>query len=137
LETWVDVFGFVPRFQLVQLVPHIKKVMINILSNIKLFDQRYKNINYDREVSVECTTPTIGDRQFVSFIQFYLHKCGEITLGFLEVLNSPRNGHDNPIVKDFKYDPLALGGRVFPLADAPISQNIKNFEGIDFRFAIL
>jgi hypothetical protein len=73
---------------------------------------------------------TIGDRQFVSFIQFYLHKCGEITLGSLEIQKYPKNGP--PIVKVYKNHPV---GRRMPLADVPISQNIKNFEKIDLTFA--
>jgi hypothetical protein len=75
---------------------------------------------------------TIGDRQFVSFIQFYLHKCGEVTLGSLDILNFPRNGYDNPIVKKFKNNPL--GWRELRWADVPISQNITNFEQIHLRF---
>jgi hypothetical protein len=75
---------------------------------------------------------TIDDRQFVSFIQFYLHKCGEVTLGLLEVRNSPRNGHDHLIVKAYKNHRL---GRELPLADVPISENIEDFEQITLKFA--
>jgi hypothetical protein len=69
---------------------------------------------------------TIGDRQFVSFVQFFLHKCGEITLGQLEI-TSLENGN-GPIVNIYGEDPN------LPLADVPIPENVKNFESINLWF---
>jgi hypothetical protein len=69
------------------------------------------------------TRKTIGDRQFVSFVQFYLHKCGEITFGRMHIGN-----WDGPtmIVNE--------ENRVLPLAVVPISKNVKNFKSIVIRF---
>jgi hypothetical protein len=69
---------------------------------------------------------TIGDRQFVSFVQFFLHKLGEVTLEQLRIRLS-ENGN-GPIVIVNRED------RELPLADVPIPKNIKNFESIIIRF---
>jgi hypothetical protein len=90
LETWTDVFGFVPRSQLVLL------------------------------------TTTISDRQFVSYVQFFLHKCGQITL---DKLTMATNYDGNPTIFNkamYWY---------MPLADVPpISENITNFKELSLRF---
>jgi hypothetical protein len=63
---------------------------------------------------------TIGDRQFVSFVQFFLHKCGQITLGYLDTSYY----HDSPTI-------VNEAGRELPLADVPISENITNFKELE------
>jgi hypothetical protein len=69
---------------------------------------------------------SIGDRQFVSFVQFFLHKCGEITLGQLHIrLSEDGNGPMVIVNKE---------GRELPLADVSMPQNVKNFESIRIRF---
>jgi hypothetical protein len=72
------------------------------------------------------TRETIGDRQVVSFIQFFLHECGEVTLGHLHI-KLPENVNV-PIVIVNENDRMPL-----PLADVPIPQNVKNFKSIRIR----
>jgi hypothetical protein len=88
LETWTDIFGFLPRSQLIQLSPHIL------------------------------------DRQFSAFVQFFLHKCGQITLGKL-CIESATNGDGQE---------AAIVNGKFPLPDVPIPPNVNNFEDIELRF---
>jgi hypothetical protein len=38
--------------------------------------------------------PQIGDRHFASKAQFYLHECGKITLGNLEISSKPKPSED-------------------------------------------
>jgi hypothetical protein len=90
LETWTDVFGFLPRSQLVAFSPHI------------------------------C------DRQFASFIQFFLHKCGQIILGKLHIRN-PTNVNGPIVVLNHQY-------QLLPLAEGPIPPNVVNFKEIRLRF---
>jgi hypothetical protein len=73
------------------------------------------------------TYKTIGDRQFVSFVQFYLHKYGEVTLGRLRIRSS-RNGNGPIITVNEEYQ------RDLPLAVAPIPENVKKFESILIKF---
>jgi hypothetical protein len=105
VETWTELFGFVPRAQLKQLVPHIGD---------------------------QCQQ-TIGDRQFVSFVQFFLHKCGEVTLGLgqLYIYSSNGNNATAPIIMN------KINGEKMPLADVPIPENVKNFKSIKIRFILL
>jgi hypothetical protein len=74
---------------------------------------------------------TINNRQFVSFVQFFLHKCGQVKLtGLYIIWPTRRNGH--PFVEVYKKgQPVEL-----PLADMPISQNVKDFELILIKFVI-
>jgi hypothetical protein len=55
-----------------------------------------------------------------------LNKCGEVTLGSLEI-ESSKNGNGSEIVSK---------GHKLPLADVPMPENIKNFKGITLRFTI-
>jgi hypothetical protein len=85
-----------------------------------IFPQKLKNRGRKRKRQHQ---QFIGDRQFVSFVQFFLHKCGDVTLGQLHI-------YDNePIVSaNGEYrNPL-------PLADVPIPENVKNFESIYIWF---
>jgi hypothetical protein len=82
----------------------------------------------------------IWDRQFVSFIQFYLHKCGQLELGKL-IIKYPIDGNDADkndavLFKVYQYNQYS---RALPLTDAPMPENIKNFKEIDIRlhFAFL
>jgi hypothetical protein len=73
------------------------------------------------------TRKTLGDRAFVTYVQFFLHKWGEVTLGHLHI-KLPENG-DVPIVIVNENDRMPL-----PLADMPIPQNVKKFKSIRIRF---
>jgi hypothetical protein len=121
-ENWNDIFGFLPRTQLAQLVPQI------------------------------------GDRHFASKAQFYLHECGKITLGNLEISSIPVHSEDEdgdeilsipssesededeissiPSAedRDERVPVILKDGRELPLADVPIPANIKNFKQIRIRF---
>jgi hypothetical protein len=69
---------------------------------------------------------TIEDRQFAEFIQFYLHKCGQITLDEAQIYTN----NDVPMFVNNAEMEL-------PLAEvAPISQNIKSFQKITIRFVV-
>jgi hypothetical protein len=71
----------------------------------------------------------IEDRQFVSFVQFFLHKCGQITLGNMEIISkSPPNGNESVIVNEGKQE--------WPLPDVQMPENIKDFKEIHIRFAV-
>jgi hypothetical protein len=125
LETWTDVFGFVLRSQLVKLLPHIGEEMVqNKFRNntirrgydwargIVIFSsERHKRTRQGRICS-----STIGDRQFVSFVQFYLHKCGQITLGKFDLTKSQ-----------------VIDQRDWPFPDVPMPTNIKNFKELTIR----
>jgi hypothetical protein len=92
LETWTDLFGFLPRTQLVALLPRI------------------------------------DDRKFASFLQFFLVKCGKVTLDNLTI----KSYGDGPgFVRKFGY------GRKFPLADVSMPENIKNFQTIHLKCVFL
>jgi hypothetical protein len=104
--------------------------------------------------------PEIGDRHFASKAQFYLHECGKITLGNLEISSKPipsaededdleissisSEEEDDPeissIPSEDEDDPILnipvilKDGRELPLADVPIPANIRNFKQIRIRF---
>jgi hypothetical protein len=84
-----------------------------------IFPQKLKNRGRKRQHQ-----QFIGDRQFVSFVQFFLHKYSEVTLGQLYIYSSDEN---EPIIIDGKLQKL-------PLADVPIPENVKNFELIHLKF---
>jgi hypothetical protein len=108
------VLGFVPRSQLVQLVPHIGEIITVMSYLLGWWGGR------------KCRQ-SIGDRQFVSFLQFYLHKFGEIALGNLHIKSST-NGNGSIVIANGK-------DRELPLAVVPIPNNVTNFESILIRFA--
>jgi hypothetical protein len=66
------------------------------------------------------------DKQFVSFVQFFLHKCGEITLGEMFITSS-KNWNGPKLIFDEENQ--------MPLAEVPIPENIKDFETIYLRYA--
>ena len=68
----------------------------------------------------------IADWYFSRKAQFYLHECGQVTLGELWIKWSA-NGHGPIIIKDEQQQEL-------PLADVPMPENIKNFKRIYIRF---
>jgi hypothetical protein len=88
LENWVDLFGSVPREQLVELLPQI------------------------------------DDRQFAKVLQFFLNKCGQITIGSLSIWKD----EEGAIIASNSYY------RKLPLADVPMPSNINNFQQITIRF---
>jgi hypothetical protein len=90
LETWTDVFGFLPRSQLVAFSPHIH------------------------------------DRQFAYVLQFFIHKCGQITLGNLHITKLT-NGNGR----------IVANNEFLPLAEGPIPSNVLNFKEIIIRFAYI
>jgi hypothetical protein len=76
-----------------------------------------------------CRT-TIHDRQFVSFIQYFLHRCANIKLAKLWIRPPKRrNGHPFILVHN-KGRPF----RELPLPDIPILKNITDFKEILIRF---
>jgi hypothetical protein len=94
LETWVDVFGFLPRSYLANLIPQIR------------------------------------DRKLALILQFFLNKCGQVTLEWIRIKSS-WNTYGSAIVQKDKdlFSKLNL-----PLADGPIPPNVKNFRGMRLRF---
>jgi hypothetical protein len=94
LETWVDLFGFLPRSSLVHLIPQIR------------------------------------DRKFASILQFFLNKCGHVSLEWIRIKSSCSAYGTAFVQKDIDlFSTLDL-----PLADGPIPPNVKNFKGIRLRF---
>jgi hypothetical protein len=59
-----------------------------------------------------------------------LHKCGDITLGQLQILSQNKDAGPAIVEKDWGEDE-------FPLADVPMPDNIRNFNRIIIRFAFL
>jgi hypothetical protein len=100
LETWVDIFAFLHRPQLAEIVPQI------------------------------------GNWHFATKAQYYLHECGRITLGDLDIrrTTSWMNRNGPPIVKFYEYNDYQTGWE-FPMADVPIPKNIIGFETIHIRFS--
>jgi hypothetical protein len=86
LENWVDLFGSVPREQLVELLPQI------------------------------------DDRQFAKVLQFFLNKCGQITIGSLSI----GKDEEGAITARSNF-------RNLPLADVPMPSNINNFRNITIK----
>jgi hypothetical protein len=82
-----------------------------------------------RQALLAQIVPQIGDSYFASKAQFYLHECGKITLGNLEISSKPsEDGNERvPVI-------LKEGRRELQLADVPIPANIKNFRQIRIRF---
>jgi hypothetical protein len=81
--------------------------------------------------------PKIGDRKFAKFVQFFLHKTGELTLDYIHI-NEPtdedkatQNGR--PLVKLWQHDELVPD---LKLPDWPMPENIKNFHYIRLRFLL-
>jgi hypothetical protein len=72
-----------------------------------------------REQLVELL-PQIDDRQFAKVLQFFLNKCGEITIGSLSI---GKNEEGATIASNSYY-------RELPLADTPMPSNINNFRNI-------
>jgi hypothetical protein len=94
LETWVDLFGFLPRSYLVHLIAQIR------------------------------------DRKFALIVDFFLNKCGQVTLEWIRIKSS-WNAYGPAVVQKNKdlFSTLDL-----PLADGPIPPNVKNFRGMRLRF---
>jgi hypothetical protein len=77
--------------------------------------------------------PMIGDRRFASIIQKFLHKYGEITIDYIEIVapyEEDPSGH--PRVRVWQNNrPLR-----FEMAETQMPANVKNFDCIELRFAI-
>jgi hypothetical protein len=67
----------------------------------------------------------IADRQFVSFIQFYLHKCGAVTLGQFSI----QSLKEGPIFVNKAQQYLLLAE-----VPRPMPSNIKSFKKITLKF---
>jgi hypothetical protein len=76
--------------------------------------------------------PQIGDWYFASKTQFYLHECGQITLGWLTIGPSSISDDADPIVHVWREDQFWD----LPLADVPMPTNVKNFKGIRIRLFV-
>jgi hypothetical protein len=66
----------------------------------------------------------IADRQFVSYVQFYLHKCGNVTLGKFSIKLSSKG----PIFVNKAWQELLLA------EVPPMPSNIKGFKEITIKF---
>jgi hypothetical protein len=79
----------------------------------------------------------IRNRQFAKIIQFFLHKCGEITLNNMEIFEPRGNGcHPMVIAKQVKNNRATLWLRktTTTLSDGPPPKNVKDFTSINLRF---
>jgi hypothetical protein len=95
-----------------------------LLFNILFFLQKRKRDSRGRKCQ-----KTIGDRAFVSVVQFYLHKCGVVTLGRLKL-------YENGLTPKQKVPKIVnRDERKIPLPDVPIPANVKNFDEIFIMFA--
>jgi hypothetical protein len=74
----------------------------------------------------------IWNRQFVSFVQFYLHKCGHVEIDSILVIR-PTGGNEAVVLKVYQYQNKFIT-RALPLTDVPKPENIKNFKAISLRF---
>jgi hypothetical protein len=68
--------------------------------------------------------PQIGNWYFALKAQYYLHECGNITLG--RDLHISVNGNGPAIERTYL--------TYMPLADVPMPKNVKNFNDIQIRF---
>jgi hypothetical protein len=69
----------------------------------------------------------LDGRQLARIFQFYLHKCGKVTIGNLRIEASP-NGNGPIIVKD---------GQKLPLADGPMPENVNDFKRIRIELGFI
>jgi hypothetical protein len=82
----------------------------------------------------------LDDRQFISILQFFLTKVGQITFNHLRIV-APRENDPNGIgpiveVRKFWHDrrpPIVLETN---LPEGPMPTNVKDFKLIKLRFAI-
>jgi hypothetical protein len=123
LEVWVDSFESLSRKQLAALLPHIGDEQEEV--SVTLFDidlcecKRYLTL-------IQYENRPIADRQFVKNVQFYLHQCGNVTLGQFFIQWSSKG-------------PLFVNnaGQGLPLAEVPpMPSNVKSFEKITIKFAL-
>jgi hypothetical protein len=77
--------------------------------------------------------PQIWDRKFASFLQFFLNKCGDVTLEWMRIKAS-WNAYGPAIVRKNKdvFSTFDL-----PLAEGPMPPNVKSFRGIRLRFGLI
>jgi hypothetical protein len=69
----------------------------------------------------------IHNRQFSKILQFFLHKCGEVTLGKMEITEPD---YEFEIERPF----VRVRHVKYLLPDVPMPGNIKSFKSIEFRF---
>jgi hypothetical protein len=80
-----------------------------------------------REQLVQLVAQLDG-RQLARIFQFYLHKCGKVTIGNLRIEASP-NGNGPIIVKRGH-------GQALLLADGPMPENINDFKRIRIQLGL-
>jgi hypothetical protein len=68
----------------------------------------------------------LDGRQLARIFQFYLHKCGKVTIGRLRIVPSP-NG-DGPIIVRRRQE--------LPLADVPMPENVNDFKRIRIQLGL-
>jgi hypothetical protein len=118
----VDTFQFLSRGKLAALLPHIgdeqEEVMWHCLTLIWF---SAANINL---TCIQTKNRPIADRQFVSNVQFYLHRCGNVTLGQFSIKLSSKG----PVF-------VNNAGQELLLAEVPpMPSNIKSFKEITIKF---
>jgi hypothetical protein len=72
----------------------------------------------------------IRDRKFASILEFFLIKCGKITLEWIHI--KPSWDIYGPAIVQKNKDLFTTVD--LPLANKPIPPNVKNFKGIRLRF---
>jgi hypothetical protein len=72
----------------------------------------------------------IHNRQFVKILRFFLHKCGEVTLGKMEI-TAP--DYEFEIERPFVWAVKRHVKYLLP-PDVPMPGNVKSFKSIEFRF---
>jgi hypothetical protein len=122
LEVWVDSFESLSRAQLAALLPHIGDGQEEV--SVTLFDINFILYSKHYLTSIQTRNRPIADRQFVKNVQFYLHKCGNVTLGQFSIQSS-RKG---PVF-------VNKAGQKLPLTEVPpMPSNIRSFKQITIKF---
>jgi hypothetical protein len=75
-------------------------------------------------------SPQIGDPQFATKIQAYLHQYGHITLGPICIV-APEHANAHPMVESWRNHKKNLKS----LPADPLPNNVNNFSAIQLKFA--
>jgi hypothetical protein len=91
---------------------------------VTLFDFNFILCCKRYSTSIQTKNRPIADRQFVEKVQYYLHKCGDVTLGQFSIISSSIG----PVF-------VNKAGQKLPLAEVPpMPSNIKGFKEITVKF---
>jgi hypothetical protein len=123
----VDSFKSLSRNQLAALLPHIGDEQEEVSVTLFCINFFYAANLFDFNFTNQTKNRPIADRQFVKNVQFYLHECGNVTLGYIYIQSSSKG----PI---FMND----AGQKLPLAEVPpMPANIKSFMCINIKFVCI